>query len=407
MLTGRASGATLTGRAPSGATRTGRVGAIRIVHLIGQLGLGGSERQLLVLLHHLGRERFESHLVVFNPSPHGELHREFEQLGIPVITVPPECRRVARRVRFLWRTCRRLAPDVIHSWTAHDNPYAGVVGRLAGVRARFGSLRTTLHSTLMANLPGSYRWLVLHGVAELVVNSETCARELRELGIRPRRIRLLRNCVPMATADPAPADLADLGVEASHRVVGLIGNLRAVKDHLFFVDAMARVLPEVPELRVLLVGQPLPSEPDYPRRIEERIERHGLGGRFVITGFRPDVPELLRRMEVCCLTSKSEGMPNVVLEAMAAARPVVATRVGGVPELIEDGDGGALIEPGDVRGFAAAVSRLLAEPELARRMGRRGRERAEKRHGCGDAARRLGNFYRSALGKTPEEDSDR
>lgn len=374
---------------------------VRVVHLIGQLGLGGSERQLLVLLRHLDRERFENHLVVFNPSPYGELHQEFERLGVPVTTVPPECRGVPRRLRFLWRTCRRLAPDVIHSWTAHDNPYAGIAGRLAGVQGRFGSLRTTLHSTLMANLPSSYRWLVLHGVAELVVNSEICARELRELGIGPRRVRLLRNGVPLPTSEPALADLTELGIEATHRVVGLIGNLRAVKNHLFFVDAMARVLPEVPELRVLLVGQPLPSEPDYPRRIEERIERHGLHGRFVITGFRPDVPELLRRMEICCLTSKSEGMPNAVLEAMAAARPVVATRVGGVPELVEDGDGGYLIEPGDVRGFAGAVSRLLADPARARRMGERGRERARRRHDCADAARRLGNFYLHALGESP------
>ncbi len=379
---------------------------MRVVHLIGQIGLGGTERQLLVLLQHLDRERFESHIVVFNPSPHGELHDEFEQLGIPVITVPPECRRIPQRVRFLWRTFRRLAPDVVHSWTAHDNPYAGVVGRLAGVRARFGSLRTTLRSTLMANLPRTYRWLVLFGVAELVVNSETCARELRELGVRSRRIRLLRNCVPLMPA-PAPAELTELGIKASHRLVGLVGNLRAVKDHLFFVDAMARVLPEVPELRVLLVGQPLPSEPDYPRRIEERIDRHGLRGRFVITGFRSDIPALLRRMEICCLTSKSEGMPNVVLEAMAAGRPVVATRVGGVPELVADGDSGYLIEPGDVRGFAEAVSRLLAEPDLARRLGRHGHQRTRRHHGCADAARRLGNFYRQALGETLVEESGR
>ena len=261
----------------------------------------------------------------------------------------------------------------------------------------------------MANLPRSYRWLVLFGVAELVVNSETCARELVEIGIPRRRIRLLRNCVPTSaipsttSVTSSDVDLTDLGIEASHRVVGLVGNLREVKNHLFFVDAMARVLPEIPELRVLLVGQPLPSEPDYPRHIAERIDHHGLKGRFIITGFRPDVPALLRRMEICCLTSKSEGMPNVILEAMAAARAVVATRVGGVPELIEEGATGHLIEPGDVRGFAAAVSRLLAQPELARQMGRQGRERVEERHDCAGAAARLEGFYRAALGQEQAE----
>ncbi len=374
--------------------------AVRVLHLIGQLGLGGSERQLLRLLENLDRDSFAHRLIVFNASLYGELHQRFEQLGIPVTPVPAQCRRVPARLLFLVRSCRRFAPDVIHSWTAHDNPYAGLAGRLAGVRARFGSLRTTLRSTLMADLPRIYRWLVLYGVAQLVVNSETAARELHQRGVPARRVKLLRNCVPL-TAPAEPASLSELGIEPEHRVVGLIGNLRAVKDHLFFVDVMARVLPELPDLRVLLVGQPLPTEPDYPRRIEERIERHGLDDRFVLTGFRADVPALLARMDVCCLTSKSEGMPNVLLEAMAAARPVVATRVGGVPEIVGDGDNGFLIDPGDAAGFAAAVSRLLADPESARRMGRRGRQLAQERHSCAGAARRLAGFYLQALGRSP------
>lgn len=381
---------------------------LRIVHLIGQIGLGGSERQLLVLLQHLDPERFEHHLVVFNPSPYGEIHRELQELGIPVVTIPPLCRGVPARARFLYRTLRRLAPDIVHSWTAHDNPYAGVVGRLAGVRARLGSLRTqsprkTARSTSMGIRPRIYRWLVLHGVARLVVNSETAARDLRELGLPARRIHLLRNCVPLVPLTPeSRVDLSDLGIEPPDRVIGLVGNLREVKNHLFFVDAMARVLPSHPDVRVLLVGQPLPSEPDYPRRIEERIDHHGLKARFVLTGFRPDVPALLRRMDVCCLTSKSEGMPNVVLEAMAAARPVVATRVGGVPELITDGDNGYLIELGDVQGFADAVRRLLEDPATAIEMGRRGRQRAERDHGCAEAARGLAAIYAEALDPAPE-----
>ncbi len=388
--------------------RTGVQSRRRIVHLIGQIGLGGSERQLLLLLQHLDAESFEHHLVVFNPSPYGELHRELGELGVPVIAVPPECRGVPARARFLFRTFRRLAPDVVHSWTAHDNPYAGIVGRLAGVPVRLGSLRTqsprkTARSKSPGNLPRSYRWLVLNSVGRLVVNSETAARELRQQGLPARRIHLLRNCVPPSPRRETAVDLSDLGIEPAHRLVGLIGNLREVKDHLFFVDAMARILPDHTDLRVLLVGQPLPSEPEYPRRIETRIAYHGLQDRFVLTGFRPDVPALLRRLDVCCLTSRSEGMPNVILEAMAAARPVVATRVGGVPELVVDGDNGFLIEPGDAGSFAQAVGRLLDAPETAREMGLRGRRRARRDHGCADAARRLASLYAEALGKTSDE----
>ncbi len=373
---------------------------IRVVHLIGQLGLGGSERQLLVLLEHLTRERFESHIIVFNPSLYGELHQQLERLGIAVITVPAKCRPVPARALLLYRIFRRLKPDIVHSWTAHDNPYAGLVGRLAGVRGRLGSLRTTARSTLMADLSPLTRWLSLFGVARLVVNSEQGASELRRQGIPDRRIRLLRNCVAMCASPGAPpADLSGLGIEPRHRLVGLIANLRRVKNHLFFIDAMARILPDFPDLEVLLVGQPLPSEPDLPGLIEQRIASHSLQDRFVLTGFRPDVPALLKRMEICCLASRSEGMPNVLLEAMAAGRPVVATRVGGVGELVDDGENGFLIEPGDTSGFAEAVCRLLRAPELARRMGRSGRDRAARRHSCAEAAGRLEEIYRDALGK--------
>ena len=368
---------------------------LRIVSLIGQLGQGGSERQLHLVLENLDPARFDNRVIAFNRSPHGELHRALERLGIGVEYLPAGCRGIGRRTAYLYRALRRRRPDVVHSWTAHDNPYAELAGRLARVPARFGSLRTTLHSTLMREKRAPHRWLMLHGCRRLVVNSETCAAELTAAGVARQRVRLLPNCVDVRKG--AAADLSELGIAPRHRVVGLVANLRKVKNHLFFVEAMARVLPEFDDLRVLLVGQPLPSEPDLPRRIGERIDGHGLRDRFVLTGFRPDVPALLRRMEVCCLSSRSEGMPNVVLEGMAAARPVVATRVGGVPELVRDGENGLLVEPGDTGGFAESVARLLRDPGLARRMGAAGRARALRRHSCAEAARRLEGIYLEAL----------
>ncbi len=368
-------------------------GRLRVAHLIGQLGRGGSETQLYLLLKHLDASRVENRVIVFNRSQCGEVTEAIEHLGIQVDVAP--ARGVARRMAFLHRTFRRLRPDVVHSWTALNNPYAEIAGRLAGARARFGSLRTTLNSTIMRGKRRLHRWLILHGARLLVVNSETCSAELVADGFAPGRLRLLRNCVE-ATAGEA-ADLSELGIEPDHRLVGLVANLRQVKNPLFFIDAMARVLPEFADLRVILVGQPLPSEPHLPGLIRERIASHGLEHRVVLTGFRPDVPALLNRMEICCLTSRSEGTPNVLLEAMAAGRPVVATRVGGVPELVVDGENGFLVEPGDPHGFAAAVARLLRDPELARRMGRAGRDRALRHHSCAVAAQRLEKIYRDAL----------
>lgn len=381
---------------PQIAAQPSSQGRVRVVCLIGELGHGGSERQLCLLLKYLDPTRFERRIIVLNRNPQAEMIQDLERLGIQVDIVPPEHGDVASRFVYLYRAFRRLRPHVVHSWTSLNNPYAEIVGRLAGARARFGSLRTTLGSTIMRGKSTFHRWLILHGARRLVVNSQQCAAELLAAGIAGERVVLLPNCVELN--DREPADLSDLGIEAQHRLVGLVGNLKQVKDPLFFVDVMARVLREFPDVRAVLAGQALASEPDLPRRIEERIDRHAIGDLFVLAGLRPDVPALLRRMEVVCLTSKAEGMPNALLEAMAAARPVVATRVGGVPELVDDGENGFLIEPGDTQGFAAAVCRLLREPELARRMGRRGRERARRRHGCSAAARQLERLYTEALG---------
>ena len=130
-----------------GDSRAATPAPIRLAYLIGQIGLGGSERQLLVLLEHLDRSRHECCVIVFHPSPEGELHREFERLGVDVVDVPEDRRGVFARLGFLTRALRRRRPHVVHAWSAHANPWASLAGRLAGVPVVLGSLRTTLHSS--------------------------------------------------------------------------------------------------------------------------------------------------------------------------------------------------------------------------------------------------------------------
>ena len=371
---------------------------IRAVHLINHLGYGGSERQLALLLRHFDRGGFEHRVVVFNPSPERVYDDVLADLGVAVVAMPRKYRGVARRLLFLARRLRAWRADVVHSWTLHDNPYAAVAGRLAGVAVRWGSLRGSLASEGARSLGPWIRRLALAGPDRLVVNSRALLAELAAAGFPPERALLLLNGVELPEP-AAPADLSPLGIGTDSPVVSILGNLRRIKNHGLFVRAMAVALPPRPEARALIVGQPLASEPSYPAEIETEIERHGLTGRIVLTGFRPDVPSLLARSAVICLTSHSEGMPNAVLEAMAAGRPVAACRVGGVPELIDDGAHGLLVDPGDEVALGAAVGRLLDDPELAKSLGRAGRERALAEFTCDAAARRLGDAYRAALGE--------
>ncbi len=368
----------------------------RVVHLINHLGRGGTERQLFLVLRAMDPAAFEHHVVVFNASENLVYDEALAAAGVRVHHLPRECRSVARRLAHLVRLLRRLEARVVHSWTVHDNPYAALAGRLARVPVRWGSLRGSLRSEALRSLAAPLRFLVLHGVPRQVVNCQALAGELAAAGIPASRVHVLPNCVELGPPRP-PAELGALGIGADQPVVATVGNLRRIKNHEMFVAAMAEVLAARPMARALIVGQPLASEPDYGRAVEAEIGSRGLKGTLMLTGFREDVADLLSRSTVLCLTSHSEGMPNAVLEAMAAARPVVAVRVGGVPELVDDGVTGVLVPPGDAPAMARAVGRLLDEPALAARFGAAGRERAERLFACEVAARRLAELYRAAL----------
>lgn len=365
---------------------------IRVVHLINHLGYGGTERQLLLVLRHFDPKAFHHRVVVFNPSPEKVYDEALRGAGIEVVNLPEDCRGILRRLRHLTSCFRRWRPHVVHSWTVHDNPYAGVAGFLAGVPARWGSLRGSLRSEGLRRQPWWSRVAMLRTVQRIVVNSSALRAELAAAGVPEERILLLPNCVA-APPNVSPADLSDLGIDPEDKVVGMVGNLRAVKNHELFVRAMARVLPTRPGARAVLVGQPIASEPDYGEQIVGLIEDLGLGDRVILTGFRDDVPSILERLSVLCLTSHTEGMPNAVLEAMAAGVPVVAVRVGGVPDLIDHEVHGLVVAQGDEAAFAAAVGKLLDHADLARSLGQEAKRRARTEFGCAAAARRLAEAY--------------
>ena len=142
---------------------------VRLVCLIGQLTYGGSERQLYLALKHLDKGLFEPHVVVFNSSPAEEYTRPLEDMGVRVWRIPQERRRTASRVLDLTRLLRCIRPHVIHSWTVHDNPYAGLVGALVGATARIGSVRGSWSSAGIKELNWISRFLSVHAVSTIVV----------------------------------------------------------------------------------------------------------------------------------------------------------------------------------------------------------------------------------------------
>jgi glycosyltransferase involved in cell wall biosynthesis len=372
---------------------------VKVFYLIGELGFGGSERQLYLLLKNMDMEHYECHVIVFNPSRHFTFHECLVKLGVRLWEISSHCRSISSRIRFLFRIFRKLKPDVVHSWTFHDNPYAGLIGWLARVPVRLGSMRGSIFSADMKTLPFICRLLCVYSVNGIVVNSRETLEELKSSPCPSPPIYVVPNCVNTDlyydVTNHNAINLSSLGIESGHRIVGIVGNLRRVKNHLMFVESMALVLEKYPDVRGLIVGQPV--EPDIPDLIFSKIRKLGLEGSVILAGFRNDVPALIKRFSVLCLTSNSEGLPNAILEAMAAARPVIATRVGGVGSVVKHGVNGLLVEPGDAGGLASAVTRLLSDQVLAERLGNAGRKMVQQEFGCQRMAHKFSHLYLNQL----------
>jgi glycosyltransferase involved in cell wall biosynthesis len=269
----------------------------------------------------------------------------------------------------LARLLRRERPDILHA----SSSKAGVLGRLAGFVARVPVRIFTVHGWAFAAHSGFssrlYRWadrLVKPLTTVTICVSE---REL-EAGLAAgtcvsERTVVIPNAVDVESAPrSSPA-------ERERPLILAVGRLKAPKDFPTLIRALSGLRPD--SFEAVIVGE----GPDRPR-LEEEIEALGLSGRVRLAGERRDVPELLAAADVFVLPSASEGLPVSVLEAMAAGLPVIASRVGGVPEQVSDGETGLLVEPGDPSELTAALDRLIADPSLRRRLGAAGRARAEQ-----------------------------
>jgi glycosyltransferase involved in cell wall biosynthesis len=269
----------------------------------------------------------------------------------------------------LVRLLRRLRPDILHA----SSSKAGVLGRLAGFFARVPIRVFTVHGWAFAAYPGLagrlYRWA--DRVVRPLTTVTVCVSEReRESGLRARtcvadRTVVIPNAVEVSRARRKRR------TGGGRPLVVAVGRLKAPKDFLTFIRALGRLRPG--SFEAVIVG----DGPDRAR-LEDEIDSLGLAGHVRLAGERRDVPELLAGADVFALPSASEGMPVSVLEAMAAGLPVVASRVGGVPEQVADGETGLLVRPGDPHDLAAALARLLGDEDLRHRLGAAGRARAEQ-----------------------------
>jgi glycosyltransferase involved in cell wall biosynthesis len=369
---------------------------VRIVHVAGSADWGGGERYLELMARHLDREAFS--LDVVAPAP-GALCGRLAALGVPAHVVDLGALVSPRAVARLASALRGLAPGLVQSHGARSNFYTRLAARLAGVRV----VVSTVHNAVADYPVSAARLAVYRAMDRLTLPLTT--RVLCVAGALardyPGRAVVVRNGIDLDDFDPvaiAPAAraLRQTLVPDARPLVGFVGRLVREKDPLAFVALIASVRRTRPDVHGVIVGDgPLRAE------VERAVDAHGLGASCRVLGARADVPALLAGLDVFVLTSESEGFPFVILEAMALERPVVATAVNGVPEIVEHGVTGVLVERGDGDALARAVLDTLADAERARAMGRAGRRRV---HGCFTASRMVAEteaMYRDVLGRIP------
>lgn len=296
----------------------------------------------------------------------------------------------------LAKCARDFATDLIHAHLPGANLYSCLAGAITGI-----PVITTYHGELV--LPGSSEKYdrIKHFLARtlakrIVVVADFLTKDFVEVARFPReKIEVIHNGVAVSSAIERHVDhkfRSSLGLAPEDLVVGIVANLRPAKGYEYFLAAAKLICQEMPGVKFLIAGE---GEGEIKRKMLSTIESLGLGDSIRILGFRSDVPKLLRAFDIFVLSSISEGLPLCVAEAMAAARPVVATRVGGLPEVVRDGHNGYLVEPGDPRALAERTLHLLRNRELRLSMGEAGHRIALSRFSLEAMISRYETLYES------------
>jgi glycosyltransferase involved in cell wall biosynthesis len=364
---------------------------MKILQLISSGGFYGAESVLLNLSVELQRSGHSCIVGVFENARNliTEVGDRAETAGLTV-------RRIPCRSRFDWQTVRELhriiegdAIDLVHAHGYKADFYALLAARMVRV-----PVTATCHNWL-----GESRTMLAYGRLDryllrffdgIAAVSRSVAQQLRHAGTR-KRVRVIPNGVP--TPGPAiDSPLADQIRTGDRMVVGTVGRLSSEKGASVLIEAAARICPDFPRVRFVVVGNgPLRSD------LEARVCKLGMTRQFFFMGERKDVAQIYRSFDIYVLPSLQEGMPMALLEAMAAGLPVVATKVGGVPDLVRDPSLATLVEPGDPSALAAGIRDLLTDPSRRERMGLNARRRVEEDFSTAAMAQRYVELYQEAL----------
>jgi glycosyltransferase involved in cell wall biosynthesis len=361
-----------------------------ILHLSSTSGPGGAEMIVSRLAGALDGSRYRSLVCLYHP---GWLKERCEKQGLATHLLPIHGKFDVQWVRKACELVRREGVGLIHAHEFTGNTYGSLVAKLAGV-----PLVATVHgkSYYSEQYKRRLAYRAVSRVATMVAVSEDLKRFITgTVGVPAERIKVIYNgqeILPAVGPEGKSRLRGEFGLEENESVVGVVGSLYPVKGHEYLLAAVPQVLKSHPRTKFLIVGRG-----ELEASLKEEVKRARLEKQVCFLGFREDVAALLSLMDIFVLPSLSEGLSIALLEAMAAGKPVIATNVGGNPELVVDGETGYSVPPRDPDALAAKLRLLLGNKCQAKTLGDNGQKRVRQKFSLQAMADNYQRLYEECL----------
>jgi glycosyltransferase involved in cell wall biosynthesis len=364
-----------------------------VLHLSSSSGPGGAERIVCALAASLDKSQYRSLVGLFRP---GWLKDQCDSRGLATYVLSNEGFMHWRWMRDCYRLIKKEQVDVIQAHEFDAIIHGALVAKAAGV-----PMVATVHGKHYfwekRRRRVAYRWVSTY--ARMVAVSEDLKGFIVEqTGMSEDRVQVIYNGVDDAAADTSQVSQyrRDLGIPDDDWVVGVVGNLYPVKGHTYLLDAIPQILQTCPNTTFLLIGRG-----ELEVSLKTQAKTLGIENKVRFLGLRQDVPKLLALMDLFAMPSLSEGLSIALLEAMAAGKPVVVTRVGGNPELVVEGRTGYLVPAQDAQALAQAMLALLGDPNQTRTFGARAKQLVQERFTLSHMASQYLKLYQQATSREP------
>ena len=373
---------------------------IKVVKFVTHFAVGGTERQFVYTASGLDRSRFDIRIACM--ARIGAFMKDIQALNVPIWEYPTRGFYTYQTVRQQFnfaRDVRRDGVHVVHAYGFYPNVFAIWPAALATRAVTIASVRdmgvfSDRHKLRMLSQAMACR------LADCIIANSNAVREwLVKQGLGKYNIQVVPNGItmpaPQHNDEPSPIR-TEFNIDPKTPLIAVVGRLVRTKGLEYFLEAASNLATRFPAARFLVVGE-ANVEPPYRDELEARAKDLNLEGRIIFTGQRSDVQQIMREIDISVLPSLTESFSNSLLESMANGLPVVATKVGGNPEVVTDGETGILVPAADSAALTRGITQLLESPELAQRLGAAAREKVAREYSIECLLRRTEDLYITLL----------